>query len=151
MYKFLSNIALENARAGVSSLMYALKDKEHTTTKLYSCTAKIKHYENGYIVLQSYSTDVCVYIPQYNIIAVYGTYSNTTAQHIHKFAKYLNCYNFLWAGLKSDNTFIECKALIYGTYQKKHERINFTYHYGLEQITKCFNLINFLIGQHWND
>lgn len=151
MYKDLSKIAQENARAGVSSLMYDLKDKQHRTAKLYSCNALMKQYENGYIVLQSYSTDVCVYIPQYNIIAVYDTYSNTTAQHIHKFAKYLDCYNFLWAGLKADNTFIECAGLIYGTYQEKHERVNISYHYGVSEVAKLFSLINWLIGQRWKD
>ena len=148
MYEFLSNIARENTQSGVFALMFDLKRREKpTTTKLFSCSAQIKYYNGGYIVLQSYSTDVCVYIPQYDIIAVYDIFSNTTAQHIHKFSRKIGCSNFLWAGLKSDNIFIECPGLIYGTYQKKHERINISYHNGIEQLNIMNNLINWLIGQ----
>ena len=65
--------------------------------QLNSCQAWYSdlHYdeETGltYRILQSYNTPVAVYIKDYDTVYRFGTWSNTTAQHQHKFTRKMGC------------------------------------------------------------
>lgn len=67
-------------------------------SQLYSCKAWILHTDfSDFLILQSYSTIVAAYQFSTGILWVFGCYSNTTAQHISKFCKWLrNEYNTSW-------------------------------------------------------
>lgn len=63
-------------------------------SQLYSCKAWILHPDfSDFLILQSYSTIVAAYQFSTGILWVFGYYSNTTAQHIAKFRKWLR-YEF---------------------------------------------------------
>ena len=64
-------------------------------SRLYYCTAWIiKPDFSDFLILQSYSTIVAAYQHSTGILWVFGFYSNTTAQHVAKFCKWLrNDYN----------------------------------------------------------
>lgn len=153
MNEFLSKIGFENAKAGVGAYMRYLRDNENVINKsrLYSCSATVIYYSNGDIVLRSYNTDVAVYIHWYNVIAVYDGFSATTSQHIHKFKRFIECNNIAYFYYRSDKCFQDCKGLIYSKYYPKTERIAIEMHYGLDQISKTRNLLNYLCGQKWNN
>lgn len=58
----------------------------YKTTRLASCKAWVRKYENGALVLQSYSTDVILLTPGGWLVCS-GTYSATTRQHISRFCR----------------------------------------------------------------
>ena len=62
--------------------------------RLYSCKALVfMPYNSDFIILQSYTTIVAAYQRTTRILWVFGHYSNTTAQHIAKFRKWIR-YEF---------------------------------------------------------
>ena len=67
-------------------------------SQLYSCKAWIIHPDfSDFLILQSYSTLVAAYQFSTGILWVFGFYSNTTAQHVAKFCKWLRDeYNTGW-------------------------------------------------------
>lgn len=67
-------------------------------SRLYYCTAWIiKPDFSDFLILQSYSTIVAAYQVSTGILWVFGYYSNTTAQHVAKFCKWLRDeYNTRW-------------------------------------------------------
>lgn len=63
--------------------------------RLYYCKAQIiKPDFSDFLVLQSYSTIVAAYEFSSNILWVFRFYSNTTAQHVAKFQKWIR-YKYL--------------------------------------------------------
>ena len=66
--------------------------------RLYTCKAIIVHVEySEWLVLKSYESVVAAYQVSTGILWVFGFYSNTTAQHVAKFCKWLrNDYNTDW-------------------------------------------------------
>lgn len=66
--------------------------------RLYTCKAIIIHVEySEWLVLKSYEKVVAAFQVSTGILWVFGFYSNTTAQHIAKFCKWLqNEYNTGW-------------------------------------------------------
>ena len=84
-----------------------VKAVEHQSTlnvggsknRLYYCTAWIiKPDFSDFLILQSYSTIVAAYQFSTGILWVFGYYSATTAQHVAKFRKWIQCkYNTGWA------------------------------------------------------
>ena len=75
----------------ISTVNYFLRISKRTSTEqLYNCKAWIirPDYSN-IVVLQSYTTIVAVYQLSTGILWVFGFYSNTTAQHVAKFGKYI--------------------------------------------------------------
>ena len=66
--------------------------------QLYYCKARILMIDNSdFIILQSYLTIVAAYQHSTGILWVFGFYSNTTAQHVAKFCKWLqNEYDTGW-------------------------------------------------------
>lgn len=67
-------------------------------SQLYSCKAWILHPDfSDFLILQSYSTIVAAYQYSTAILWVFGFYSNTTAQHVAKFKKWIiDNYNIGW-------------------------------------------------------
>ena len=62
--------------------------------RLYTCKAIIVHVEySEWLVLKSYESVVAAYQVSTGILWVFGFYSNTTAQHVAKFRKWLR-YEF---------------------------------------------------------
>lgn len=62
--------------------------------QLYNCKAWIfMHEYSDFIILQSYTTIVAAFQRTTGILWVFGFYSNTTAQHVAKFRKWLR-YEF---------------------------------------------------------
>lgn len=58
--------------------------------QLYNCKAWIVNPDNSdFIILQSYATIVAAFQRSAGILWVFGFYSNTTAQHIAKFKKWI--------------------------------------------------------------
>lgn len=66
--------------------------------QLYSCKAWVFMPDNSdFIILQSYTTIVAVFQRSTGILWVFGFYSNTTAQHVAKFGKWIRYkYNTGW-------------------------------------------------------
>ena len=83
-----------------------VKAVEHQSTlsvggsknRLYYCKAWIiKPDFSDFLILQSYSTIVAAYQFSTDILWVFGTYSNTTVQHIAKFRNYIRYkYRLAW-------------------------------------------------------
>ena len=62
--------------------------------QLYYCKAWILHPDfSDFLILQSYSTIVATYQFSTGILWVFGSYSNTTAQHVAKFRNWI-CYKY---------------------------------------------------------
>ena len=66
--------------------------------RLYNCKAIIVHVEySEWLVLKSYEKVVAAFQVSTGILWVFAFYSNTTAQHVAKFCKWLrNEYNTAW-------------------------------------------------------
>ena len=65
---------------------------------LYTCKAIIVHVEfSEWLVLKSYEKVAAAFQVSTGVLWVFGYYSNTTAQHVAKFCKWLrNDYNTSW-------------------------------------------------------
>ena len=150
-YETLSNIAMENARAGLSNIFYELKERKEpiSVRKLRCCEAKMKEYTSC-IVLKSYRTDVALYLKNWNIVVVLGRYSATTQSHVAKFLSEIDCRNVCYLYERSDKCFFNCKGLLYCKYYPKTERIVYQSYYGIEQKAKLHKIINHLIAADYN-
>ncbi len=150
-YEFLSNIAMENARAGLGNIFYDIRYSKEplNINKLRSCNAVMRSYYN-YIVLQSYNTDVALYIKKWNIVVVRAAYSATTQSHVAKFLNEIDCKNVCYLYERADKMFMDCKDILTAKYYPKTERIKYISYYGLEQKAKLHKLINHLIAADYN-
>ena len=69
---------------------------DHVPYQLNRCSAWYSDLEYDdvenveYRVLQSYSTPVAIWISSENTVYRFGTWSNTTVQHQHKFKRMMN-------------------------------------------------------------
>lgn len=79
---------------------------------LYYCKAQIiKSDFSDFLILQSYSTIVAAYEFSTDILWVFGFYSNTTAQHIAKFRKWLrHKYNFSYFSINRVNLYNDSRT-----------------------------------------
>lgn len=61
--------------------------------QLYNCKAWIfMHDHSDFVILQSYTTIVAAFQHTTGILWVFGFYSNTTSQHVAKFANWIRYY-----------------------------------------------------------
>lgn len=150
-YEFLSNIAMENARAGLGNIFYELREGKDplNVQRLRSCKAVMRSYYNC-IVLQSYATDVAMYFKNWNIVVVRAAYSATTQSHVAKFMNEIGCKNVCYLYERSDKIFCDCKGLLCCKYYPKTERIKYLSYYGIEQKAKLHKIINHLIAADYN-
>ena len=150
-FETLSNIAMENARAGLSNIFYEIRENREplNVRRLRSCNAIMRSYFN-YIVLQSYSTDVALFLKDWNIVIVRAAYSATTQSHVAKFLNEIDCRNVCYLYERSDKCFFNCKGLLYCKYYPKTERIVYQSYYDIDQKVKLHKIINHLIAADYN-
>lgn len=150
-FETLSNIAMENARAGLGNIFYELREGKDALNvrRLRSCKAVMRSYGTC-IVLQSYATDVALYFKNWNIVVVRAAYSATTQSHVVKFLNELDCKNVCYLYERADKCFFNCKGLLYCKYYPKTERIKYLNYYGIEQKAKLHKIINHLIAADYN-
>lgn len=78
-------------REQLITLANDLHNYKYQATKLYSCTAWVLETDIPDVwLLKSYNTIVAVYSAITGTVYVFDYYSNTTSQHIRKFAKYMD-------------------------------------------------------------
>ena len=100
---------MENARDRLIAIIHRHYRKyrpDHVPNQLNRCSAWYSDYEYdevenlSYRVLQSYNTPVAIWIPLENTVYRFGTWSNTTSQHQHKFMRLCNAQTMVDLGSK---------------------------------------------------
>lgn len=61
---------------------------------------------NKVTILRSYNTNVGIYIESIDTLYIFDFYSNTTYNHIHKFAKNKKVAHITWLYQRSDNILV---------------------------------------------